>query len=166
MKKIMFSLVLAIVSIAVSFASTTVSNVTNNTTNAATCAAPDSIVVKVKAGTTVYLELVNDFNTETAQVGNIIQLKVRSRVTVKGKVVIETNVLSLGRISEIYRATANSSGSAKIEVRDVQAVDGQMLNLNATYQLSPNCLPGQSCTVPAGFIITAHIMDTWEVEID
>lgn len=162
MKKIMFSLVLAIVSIAASFASTTV----NNTINAATCVAPDSIVVKVKAGTTIYLELVNDFNTETAQIGNLIQLKVRSRVTVKGKTVVETNVVSLGRITEIYRSTANSSGSAKIEVRDVQAVDGQMINLNATYQLSPNCMPGQSCTVPSGFIITAHTMNTEEVEID
>ncbi|MDZ7876186.1 MAG: hypothetical protein U5L45_00870 [Saprospiraceae bacterium] len=158
MKKIMFSLVFAILSIAASFAGTT--------TNATTVNAPDSIVVKVKAGTTIYLELVNDFNTETAQIGNLIQLKVRSRVSVKGKTVIETNVVSLGRITEIYRSTANSSGSAKIEVRDVQAVDGQMINLNATYQLSPNCLPGQSCTVPSGFIITAHTMNSEEIEID
>jgi hypothetical protein len=85
---------------------------------------------------------------------------------VKGKTVVETNVVSLGRITEIYRSTANTSGSAKIEVRDVQAVDGQMINLNATYQLSPNCMPGQSCTVPSGFIITAHTMNSEEIDID
>lgn len=152
MKKVIFSLVLALVS-TFAFANTTVN-------------APDSIIVKLKAGTTIYLEVVNDFNTETAQVGNLIQLKVRSRVSVKGKIVIESNVLSIGRITEVYRATANSSGSAKIEVRDVQAVDGQMINLNATYQLSPNCQPGQSCVVPAGFIITAHTMNTDEVDVE
>lgn len=156
MKKVIFSLVLAFVS---SFAFA-------NTTPIIGFNAPDSIIVKLKAGTTIYLELVNDFNTETAQVGNLIQLKVRSRVAVKGKTVVENNVLSLGRITEVYRATANSSGSAKIEVRDVQAVDGQMINLNATYQLSPNCQPGQGCTVPAGFIITAHTMNSEEIDID
>jgi hypothetical protein len=156
MKKVIFAILFAFVS-TFTFAHTALTNPIPTF---------DSIVVKVKAGTTIYLELVNDFNTETAQVGNLIQLKVRSRVKVKGKTVVENNVLSLGRITEVSTSSANRSGSAKIEVRDVQAVDGQMINLNATYQLSPNCAAGQGCTVPAGFIITAHTMDAEEIDVD
>ena len=125
-----------------------------------------TISVKLRIGTTVYFETVKDINTETVQVGNLIQLKVRSNVTVKGKVVIRANTMALGRITEVSRTTANSSGSATIEVRDVQAVDGQLINLNATYQLSGDCTPGQSCLIRSGFIITAHVMDNSDVEIE
>ena len=125
-----------------------------------------TISVKLRIGTTVYFETVKDINTETVQVGNLIQLKVRSNVTVKGKVVIRANTMALGRITEVSRTTANSSGSATIEVRDVQAVDGQLINLNATYQLSGDCTPGRSCLIRSGFIITAHVMDNSDVEIE
>jgi hypothetical protein len=130
---------------------------------------PDSgiITLKLRAGQLVYLELVDNINTEAAQVGNIIQLKVRSNVVVKGKVVIAANTMALGRITEVSRASANSAGGAKVEVRDVQAVDQQMVNLNATYQITPNnCFVGQPCVVNAGFIITAHVMNDVYVDID
>lgn len=125
-----------------------------------------SIIVKLRAGTIVYFETVKDINTETVQVGNLINLKVRSKVMVKGKTVISTNTMALGRVTEVTRTTANSSGSATIEVRDVQAVDGQMINLNATYQLSGDCTPGQPCLIRSGFIITAHTMDINEIEVE
>lgn len=125
-----------------------------------------TISVKLRIGTSVYFETVKDINTETVQVGNLIQLKVRTNVVVKGKVVIRANTMALGRISEVSRTTANSSGSATIEVRDVQAVDGQLINLNATYQLSGDCTSGQSCLIRSGFIITAHVMDNSEIEIE
>lgn len=124
-----------------------------------------SITVILRAGTVVYFETVKDVNTETVQVGNLINLKVRSKVMVKGKTVISTNTMALGRVTEVTRTTANSSGSATIEVRDVQAVDGQMINLNATYQLSGDCTPGQPCLIRSGFIITAHTMDIEEIEV-
>ncbi len=123
-------------------------------------------IVKLRASTPVYFETVKDINTETVQVGNLIQLKVRSKVVVRGKTVISANTMALGRITEVSRTTANSSGSATLEVRDVQAVDGQLINLNATYQLSGDCTPGQPCLIRSGFIITAHTMDTEEIEVE
>ncbi len=142
------------------------SNAVNANNNCPTSSMDTTISVKLRIGTTVYFETVKDINTETVQVGNLIQLKVRTNVTVKGKVVIRANTMALGRITEVSRTTANSSGSATIEVRDVQAVDGQLINLNATYQLSGDCIPGQSCLIRSGFIITAHVMDNSDVEIE
>lgn len=142
------------------------SNAANANNNFSTSTMDTVISVKLRIGTPVYFETVKDINTETVQIGNLIQLKVRTNVVVKGKVVIIANTMALGRITEVSRTTANSSGSATIEVRDVQAVDGQLINLNATYQLSGDCTPGQSCLIRSGFIITAHVMDNSDVEIE
>lgn len=115
------------------------------------------IVVKTKAGTPIDLELVNNLNIETVQVGNLIQAKVHSRVAVNGRTVIEKDVLTIGRIIDVYPATANSSGSAKIEIRDVQAVDGQMVNLNSVILLSLDCRSKRTCIIPEGFVTTVRM---------
>ncbi|GEM_PF-5373043 len=122
--------------------------------------------VKLTAGTLIYFELVNDVNPSTAQIGNLIQLKVRANVYAEGKVAIRANMMAMGRITEVTRPSATSGGIVKIEVRDVQAVDGQMVNLNATYQYSPEPNPGTPGGAPMGFIMTAHVMNDQTVTID
>ncbi|MBX2927386.1 MAG: hypothetical protein KF852_06075 [Saprospiraceae bacterium] len=122
--------------------------------------------VELLAGTVIYLELVNNVNPGTTQVGNIIQLKVRSNVYADGRVAIRSNMMALGRVTEVTRPTATSSGIVKIEVRDVQAVDGQMINLNATYQYSPQGDPGMTGSADMGFILTAHVMDNITIRVN
>lgn len=134
----------------------------NASNPAPTCNGRD---VELVSGTTIYLELVNDINPTTVQTGNLIQLKVRSNVYAQGKVVVRANMMALGRVTEVTRPTATSSGIVKFEVRDVQAVDGQMVNLNATYQYSPQGDPGMSGGANMGFIITAHVMDNITIRV-
>ncbi len=116
-----------------------------------------SIPVKVSSATPVLFETIEEINTERIQVSNIIRLKVRRNVVVKGKVVISANAMAEGHVTRVWRATANSSGGAEIEVRDVQATDDTMINLSGTFQLSGLCEAGQPCVIPPRFPINAHV---------
>ena len=162
MKKILFASIIALVCFATQSisAAAPVLTLKNNTVDSGI------IIVKVPASTAVLFETIQEINTETIQVSSIIHLKVRRNVVVKGKVVINANAMVEGHVTRVWRATANSSGGAEIEVRDVQAVDDSTINLSGTYQLSGVCDPGQSCVIPPRFPINAHTASGGTVMIE
>ena len=127
---------------------------------------PVSRTVKLRAGTLIIFQLSDNIEATGPQVGNIIQLKVRKNVMVDGNIVISANAMALGRITEVKEATATSGGHIKFEVRDVQAVDGQMVNLNATYQFTSKGPAGESTGADTSFNITAHTMDDEYISVN
>jgi hypothetical protein len=94
---------------------------------------------ELKEGEPVYLEIQNDPDPKTLEVGHQIQFRTTSNVMVAGKEVIRAFSPAVGTVLSIERQGYNTTGVIKIEVRHVRAVDGQQVLVSGPVNLSvPN----------------------------
>jgi len=88
--------------------------------------APYQETVTLSAGTLIILETVQAFQSDLATPGMTIDFKVRSDVKVKGEVVIKAGTMAKGQVVRAQKAKGvGKAGHIEIQVRSVEAVDGQ-----------------------------------------
>lgn len=94
---------------------------------------------EIKEGEPIYLEIQNNPDLATLEVGHQIQFRTTSNVIVEGKEVIRAFSPAVGTVLSIERSGYNTNGSIKIEVRHIRAVDGQQVLVSGAINLStPN----------------------------
>ena len=89
-------------------------------------------LITLRAGTTVSVTLNEELYLEDLNPGHAIDFMVRSNVTVNGKVVIAAGAIAEGVVKSIKIGCKGQCGSVSITVENVQAVDGQRINLRST----------------------------------
>lgn len=107
-------------------------------------AAPQSAafdaMVTLRAGTIVSVELREELDSRYVEVGNTIDLEVRSNVTVNGKVVIAAGSIAEGEVVRVMKDCRNCQHSIQIEVTSAQSVDGQRIRLRgAPHKTTGRC---------------------------
>jgi len=120
--------------------------------------------VTLKAGTIIMLETAESLQSNRMSVGQLIQFKVKTDVYAEGKLVVRTGALALGRVKNIQKATYNNPEFLTIEITTVQAVDGQTITLNSTEQTIKGVYAGQGSTMQKGTMISANVMNDYEVK--
>ena len=124
---------------------------------------PNYFIETLQAGTPVFLETTEKVHSERATIGQIVQFKVLTNVTVKGNILIQTGALAFGRIKSISPTTFNNPEEITIELTTVQALDGQMVALNGTPQTFKGQFTGESMTVYPGERFVATVMNNTEI---
>ena len=89
------------------------------------------IMTTLRAGTIVSLEVREELTSENVEVGNIVELMVRSNVTVNGRVIIAAGALAEGEVTSVTKDCRGCQEMIQITVRNAQAVDGQRLWLRS-----------------------------------
>jgi hypothetical protein len=121
--------------------------------------------ITLHAGTLIYLETNERLNTDQATNGQMVQFKVKMNVTVNGKVVVRTGAIAIGRIKSVQGATYNNPAEVTIELTNVQAVDGQFIDLSGTEQTVRGTYPNQGTLINIGTAITANVMNDIEIKV-
>lgn len=131
-------------------------------------ATPSPILPKVvvKAGTLVTLETAEKIYSDDATVGQILKFSVLMNVVVDGKVVIASGALAIGRVKSIKKTTYNIPEEITIELKSVQAVDGQQIVLNGDEQTYKGKFTGEGTYVMPGRTITAKLMNNYTILLD
>lgn len=84
----------------------------------------------LKAGTNIPLETVSPIDTEFISSGQMVDLRVAADIKVDSKVVIKAGSLAKGQIVNFKKNGAiGSPGKVEVQVKSVQAVDGQEVYL-------------------------------------
>jgi hypothetical protein len=97
--------------------------------------------VVLPAGTPVALETTTLIRSDEAQMGQIVEFKVRSDVKINNKVVIAAGALAKGQIVKAQRAKGiGKEGYVEIQIKSVTAADGQevILSNSNLYQEGEN----------------------------
>lgn len=88
------------------------------------------VQVILSTGTPVLLETTQLIQSDNLSVGQSIDLRVRFNVKAEGKVVIKAGSIAKGQVTRIQKARGlGRQGYAEIQIKTVQAVDGQMVPL-------------------------------------
>jgi len=101
------------------------------------------------SGTAVSLELNESLNSEEVEIGQVVNLRVRSNVVVNGRVVIRAGSFASGRVSKLNKscnlcsACDNACSSLTIVPDKVSAADGSQIFLEGT----PLTAKGQCCGI-------------------
>jgi hypothetical protein len=94
---------------------------------------------EIKEGEPIELEIQNNPDLATIEIGHQIQFRTTSNVMVNGKEVIRAFAPANGTVLGVVRSGTNTAGSIKIEVRHIRAVDGQQVLVSGPINLSvPN----------------------------
>jgi hypothetical protein len=94
---------------------------------------------EIKEGEPIYLEIQNNPDLATIEVGHPIQFRTTSNVIVDGKEVVRAFSPAVGTVLSVERQGYNTAGNIKIEVRHIRAVDGQQVLVSGPINLSvPN----------------------------
>ena len=143
-----------------------------NSTSATTDACPvlDDALITLPAGTTVSLSLNEELNSDDFFVGNAIDFMVRSNVTVNGKVLIAAGTFAEGTITSVKNSCKGECPEITISVDNVQAVDGQRVNLNSKpHKVKARCCntcgnQDEKAVINMGTSISARVMDSTQIE--
>lgn len=117
----------------------------------------------LRAGTTVSLQLNQTFTATDVQVGNSLDFLVRSDVTVNGKVVIAAGSLAEGWVKSVANGCNGKCAEITIEVNNVQAVDGQRVNLRSIPHVikAPCC--GANTSASIGTNLSARVLNDLKI---
>lgn len=121
--------------------------------------------VKLAAGTLVMLQTTETLKSREMTIGQLIQFKVKTSVYVEGRLVIRSGALALGRVKSIHKATFNNPEYFTFELTNVQAIDGQTIELNATEQSKKGTYPNQGAIIEKGMMATANVMNDYRIKI-
>lgn len=88
--------------------------------------------VVLSSGTTIPLETISLISSSSLQPGQTIDLKVRSDVKVGDKIVIAGGAIAKAQVTKVSEPKAlGKQGIIELQVKSVQAVDGQNINLSS-----------------------------------
>ena len=121
--------------------------------------------VVLSAGSSIFLETTETINSDNATIGQLVRFKVQTNVYAEGKVVVVTGAMATGRVKAIEKSSYNHGASIRVEVTSVQAVDGQMINLNGMEQTLTSKYKGQGITIATGTAITATVMNDIKIKL-
>lgn len=121
--------------------------------------------VNLRAGTLVTLETTTRLSSDAATIGTIVPFRVMTDVVVNGRIVIRNGTQAIGRISGIQAGTYNDPQLIQIEVKFVQAVDGQQINLSSNPIDIEAAMPNEGVCIQIGTMITAHTMNDVVVRV-
>ena len=140
-----------------------------NTSFAATPNLDDALIT-LPAGTVVSLQVNEEINSDDFYVGNSIDFMVRSNVAVNGQVLIAAGTFAEGTITSVKNSCNGQCPEITISVDNVQAVDGQRVNLNSkphkvTARCCNNCGNyGKQAVIQMGTSISARVMDSTTID--
>lgn len=127
-------------------------------------------LIELPAGTSVSLQLNENVSSEEVEVGNTVEFTVRSSVIVNGKVLIAAGSIAEGWIKDVEKTceTCNEDHCAKlvITVENVQAVDGQRINLRSI----PHTVKGKCCcgggpaVAKIGTVVSAKVLNNVKID--
>lgn len=112
---------------------------------------------EIPLGTAVYLETKNTLSSNDAEVGDLVELKVRTDVVVGGTIVIPTGATAQGIVKDVYASNMNEPGKLIIAVDQVQAVDGQWVKLSGNQQTIAGKTRAESAELKIGRTFTAEV---------
>jgi hypothetical protein len=121
-------------------------------------------VVTLKSSTAILCELNQRVSLDEVKEGSTITFKVRANVMAEGKIVIRTNALAIGRVRYIKTSSFNDKAEIGIELRQVKAVDGQMVELDANLEVLVGDFSNEGVTAMPVKNITAQVMN--DIDID
>jgi hypothetical protein len=116
----------------------------------------DDQIVILRAGTSVSLELAQEVEVSSVYTGNTLDFMVRSNVTVNGVVVIVAGSIAEGRVAKVEKSCDGKCYAITIIVSNVQAVDGQRVNLRST----PHIMKSTCCDGPGVLSIGTAMSST------
>ena len=128
-------------------------------------------LVMLKAGTIVSLQLNDQISSEEVEIGNAVEFTVRSNVTVNGKVLIAAGSIAEGWVKDVQKSCdgchkKDQCAKLVLTVENVQAVDGQRVNLRSI----PHTVTGKCCCgggpaiAKLGTVLSAKVLN--ETKID
>lgn len=103
--------------------------------------APSGYII-VPMGTAITVKLNEQLPAEMLSAGNAIEFKVQAAVRINNKVVIPHGARATGMIKSVTTACGGKCSQIVFTVDEVQAIDEQMIPLNAT----PHVLKAPCCT--------------------
>lgn len=117
------------------------------------------MMVVLRAGTTVSLQLNQTFVATDVQAGNSLDFLVRSDVTVNGKVLIAAGSIAEGWVKSVATGCEGKCAEITVEVNNVQAVDGQRVNLRSIPHIikAPCC--GANTSASIGTNLSARVLN-------
>lgn len=115
--------------------------------------------VDLPSGTLVVLASAEQLISDQATIGQMVKFIVKTNVTMKGKVVIATGAMAVGRIKNVNSSTYNHPATINVEVTSVQAVDGQQVALNGNEMLTLGIYKGQGTKLQTGRTIISNVMN-------
>lgn len=141
--------------------------------------------VTLEAGTPVILETVETISSETCAIGDIIAFRVRHDVYVDDDIVIKEGTIAKGQLVYMEEAKAlGKPGYVEIELKEVPAVDGQMVSLvggdlknegedrlvlslvlGIVVCLLFLILKGEEAIVPAGTLVNASTAGSMSIDV-
>jgi len=106
---------------------------------------PPVTQITLTAGTSLSFTLNDEIESTDAEIGNVIELRLRGNVTVNGKVLLRDGAIAEGEITRVKRNCGDGCiQSISITVTSVQAVDGQRISVQGShFKRSAEC---NSCT--------------------
>jgi hypothetical protein len=135
-----------------------------NPVQPATTLQMDDQIVILRAGNAVSLELAQEVEVSSVYTGNTIDFIVRSNVTVNGLVVIAAGSIAEGRVAKVEKSCDGKCYAITIVVNNVQAVDGQRVNLRST----PHIMKSTCCDGPGvlsiGTPLSATVLNDIKIE--
>lgn len=116
------------------------------------------------AGTSISFTLSQEVESTDAEVGNVIELRVRGNVTVNGMVLIRDGAIAEGEITRVKRDCGKREvESISITVTSVQAIDGQRITVQGShFKRSASC---KKCaaTIDPGTRLKATVLNDTKV---
>lgn len=126
---------------------------------AATPAPCDDFTITLRAGTIVSLEVRDELTSENLEIGNVVELMVRSNVTVNGQVIIAAGALAEGEVTRVTKDCRGCQQSIQITVRNVQAVDGQRVWLRSAPLKKTARSANEAAVISIGTSLNATVLN-------
>lgn len=106
---------------------------------------PPVAIITLQAGTSLSFTLSEELESIDAEIGNVVELRLRGNVTVNGMVVLRDGAIAEGEVTRVKRNCGDGCiESISITVNTVQAVDGQRISVQGShFKRSAQC---DSCT--------------------
>lgn len=127
----------------------------------------DDTKVTLTQGSIVHLESNQKIECHQVTEGTTVKFKVVMDVMAEGEVAIRTGSLAIGEVKQVKAGNYNGPAEIRIELKYVQAVDGQAvaLNGNELTVYGDDHGRGTSCTVRIGSGITANVTNNIVIHI-
>ncbi len=127
--------------------------------------APNAYII-VPMGTAISVKLNEQLPAEMLSAGNAIEFKVQGAVRINNKIVIPHGARATGMIKSVTTACSGKCSQIVFTVDEVQAIDEQMIPLNATpHVLKAPCCNGEALAT-IGTLVRANTLTEAKVKED